>query len=192
MDKKLLIRLSLFLSIVAVLLTADLAVKEIVFTTLAGQPDVVVIPGFWSFHFIGNPDTGFSLFRTLGVDSLLPHTVKAGAIVFFQFLGVGIAAFIFFSPKNYLGSWLKRLPLAFIAAGGLGNAIDRIIRGFVVDYVLWYTKGFYWPIFNLADTYTVAGVLCLIALLLFANKVKKAPLSTAAGPGGDNVPEKKL
>jgi signal peptidase II len=171
MDKKLVTKIVVFLSIVAVLLTADLAVKHIVFTTLAGKPDVVVIPGFWSFHYIGNDDIGFSLLRFL--DPIIPQLAKRIFIIVFQFLGVGVAAWFFFSPKNYLGSWLKRLPLALIAAGGMGNAIDRIIRGFVVDYVLWYVKGFSWPIFNLADTYTVVGVIVLIVFLLFTKEEKK-------------------
>jgi signal peptidase II len=172
-----------FAAIVAVLLAADLAVKQVAVDALAGRPDVVVIPGFWSFHFIGNPDTGFSFLRALGLDALLPRGLQTGLIAAFQLLGVGAAAWFFFSPKNYLGTWVKRLPLALVAAGGLGNAIDRIIRGFVVDYVYWFAKGFSWPIFNLADTYTVVGVIVLAAFLFFTKDGKKTPVAPAARPG---------
>ncbi len=175
--------LIVFIAIVAALLAADLAVKQVVVASLAGRPDVEVVPGFWSFHFIGNPDTGFSLLRLLKLDTLLPHWLKAGLIVAFQFFGVAVAAWFFFSPKNFLGSWLKRLPVALIAAGGLGNAIDRIIRGYVVDYVSWRAPGFDWPIFNLADTYTVVGVFVLAAFLIFTKGGTKAPVTPAAGRG---------
>jgi signal peptidase II len=186
MDSKLKTRLIVFLAIVVVLLAADLVVKQVVFTTLAGKPDVTVIPGFWTFHYTANDDIGFSILRFL--DRILSPLVKRIVIVAFQFLGVGVATFFFFSPKNYLGTWIKRLPLALIAAGGLGNAIDRIIRGFVVDYVHWFAKGFSWPIFNLADTYTVVGVLVLAALLLFTKEEKKpAPVST--DPGKEEPPK---
>jgi signal peptidase II len=158
---------------------------------------VVVIPGFWSFHYTANDDTGFSLLRTIGVDRLLDKTAKLAFIVTFQFIGVGIAAYFFWSPKNYLNSWVKRLPLALIISGGLGNALDRIIRGFVVDYVLWYFKDpsqFYWPIFNLADTYTVVGVAILAVFILFtkSNKAEKKiePVVTPPDDAGkENEPK---
>ncbi len=184
MNKKLLHGLIAFVAIVVVLLATDLIVKQVATSALAGRPDVVVIPGFWSFHYIGNPDTGFSFLRTLGLDSLLSPRLKIGVIVAVQFLGVLVAAWFFFSPRNYLGTWVKRLPLALIAAGGLGNAIDRLIRGFVVDYVHWYLNGVgSWPIFNLADTYTVCGALALIAFLLFTKKEKKSSAAPVTGEG---------
>ncbi len=178
------LKLILFFGIVAVLLTADLLVKELVFRTLAGKPAVVFIPGFWSWHYTANDDTGFSLFRTIGVDKLLDKTAKLVVIVSFQLAGVAVAAYFFWSRKNYLNSWVKRLPLALIISGGLGNALDRIIRGFVVDYVLWYFQDpskFYWPIFNLADTYTVVGVGFLAVFILFtkSGKEEKKPAPTA-------------
>jgi signal peptidase II len=180
--------LILFLVIVAVLLTADLIVKQVVATTLVGKPDVVVIPGFWSFHYTANYDIGFSLLRFL--DNLLSPLAKLILIVSFQFLGVAVATYFFFSPKEYLGSWLKRLPLALIAAGGLGNAIDRIIRGYVVDYVFWYNIPLIhtWPIFNLADTYTVVAVIVLIIFLLFTKEEKK-PVPAPLEDGRDEPPK---
>jgi signal peptidase II len=182
MEKKLLRKLIVFISIVVVLFTADLVIKQIAATTLAGKPDVVFIPGFWSFHYTGNPDAGFSISRIL--DKVLPPVAKLILIVSVQFLGVAVATYFFFSPKDYLGSWIKRLPLAMIAAGGLGNAIDRVIRGFVVDYVHWYLNGVgSWPIFNLADTYTVVAVVVLIIFLLFSKGDKKTPAVAAVGEG---------
>ena len=188
MANKLKTSLIVFLAIVAVLLAADLIVKQIVATTLVGKPDVVVIPGFWSFHYTANHDIGFSLLRPL--DSFMSPLAKLILIVSFQFLGVAVATYFFFSPKDYFGSWIKRLPLAMIAAGGLGNAIDRIIRGFVVDYVLWYNIPLIntWPIFNLADTYTVVAVIVLIIFLLFTKEEKK-PEPAPMENGRDEPPK---
>jgi signal peptidase II len=164
-------KLIAFLAIVVLCLAGDLIVKEIAATTLSGKPEVVVIPGFWSFHFTTNDDIGFSLLRF--IDSILDKTVKRVIIVSLQLIGVGIATFFYFYPKEFLKPWMKRLPFALIAAGGLGNAIDRIIRGYVVDYVLWYYKDFKWPVFNLADTYSVIGVILIAIFILFTKKEKK-------------------
>ena len=110
------LKLILFFGIIAVLLTADLLVKEYVFQNLAGKPPVVVIPGFWSFHYTANDDTGFSLFRTIGIDKLLDKKAKLVVIVSFQLIGVGIAAYFFWSPKNYLGSWVKSASMVIITS----------------------------------------------------------------------------
>ena len=62
------------------------------------------------------------------------------------------------------------IPLGLIVSGALGNVIDRIIRGYVVDYVMWYYKDFIWPIFNLADVYTVIGACLLFIVVFFFSK----------------------
>jgi len=61
-----------------------------------------------------------------------------------------------------------QLALSFVASGAVGNAIDRIGRGYVVDY-LDIGPGL-WPVFNLADSLVVVGVALLILIGLFARK----------------------
>jgi len=65
-----------------------------------------------------------------------------------------------------LKKYVSQAALALIWAGGFGNLIDRIFRGYVVDFIsIWK-----WPIFNVADVYILAGVLLLIG---FYAKIKK-------------------
>jgi signal peptidase II len=180
-------RILVFVIIVLTCLMVDLVVKEIASTTLMGKEDVVVIPGFWSFHLTYNADIGFSLLRF--TDSFLDQNLKRVLIVVLQLTGVGIAGFFNFSKKNYLHSWVKRLPLALVAAGGLGNASDRIIRGSVVDFILWHCGNFYWPVFNLADTFTVIGVCLLAVFIIFTKKAKKDPTVSSADHGNDLPPQ---
>lgn len=61
-----------------------------------------------------------------------------------------------------------RVCLAFLAAGAAGNLIDRVARGFVVDYI--YVSLINFPIFNLADTYVSLSTVALIILVLFFYK----------------------
>lgn len=181
-------RIIVFALIVVCFLVIDLIVKEFAVQNLS-QGDLEVIPGFWSFHLTYNDDMGFSLLRF--TDSFLDKDAKKVIIVILQFIGVGIAGVFFFSKGKFLTPWLKRLPLALICAGGLGNAIDRIIRGHVVDYIHWYVKGFSWPIFNLADTYSVVGIAILAVLILFFEKEKKKPLLTDQASESETTMEKK-
>ena len=55
------------------------------------------------------------------------------------------------------GDWRTALPFALIIGGALGNVIDRLLHGHVVDFIQWYWHGHYWPAFNLADSAIVAG-----------------------------------
>jgi len=89
-------------------------------------------------------------------------------LVLLQGLGACFIVFFYFYSKG-----LKYLiPLAIIIGGAFGNVIDRIIRGHVVDYVMWTFKFIHhplfnpWPIFNLADVFTILGALVLIAIML--------------------------
>lgn len=68
-----------------------------------------------------------------------------------------------------LGVWLRRadkmltaLSLGLIVGGAVGNLIDRVIHGAVVDFVYLHGFGFSWYVFNLADTWIVAGVIGLL------------------------------
>jgi len=55
------------------------------------------------------------------------------------------------------------LPLALIVGGALGNLIDRVRFGYVVDFVHWYWNDFHWPVFNLADSaISIAAVLLIV------------------------------
>ena len=71
--------------------------------------------------------------------------------------------------------WLKRLPsdakqegfaLSLILGGALGNLIDRLIHGYVIDFILLHYQKWQWPAFNVADTAICVGAVLLIPLLL--------------------------
>lgn len=85
-----------------------------------------------------------------------------------------------------LGIWLFRtssrlsgLALGMIIGGAIGNGIDRVVHGAVVDFVLFHVSGngwtFQWSIFNLADAAIVAGVIGLLYKSLFAGAPQKRP-----------------
>jgi signal peptidase II len=75
----------------------------------------------------------------------------------------------------------RLLVIAFslIAGGAVGNVIDRIRYGEVVDFIQWYVKSYYWPSFNVADSAISVGVGLLAIDMLFSKKpeLKESPKS---------------
>jgi signal peptidase II len=72
-------------------------------------------------------------------------------------------------------SRLTALALALIIGGAIGNAIDRVLHGAVVDFVLLHAGTFRWYVFNLADVAIVAGVIGLLYESVVARDAAKAP-----------------
>jgi len=157
-------KILLIIFVVLVLTGTDLIVKEIAAKNLKNHQPIEVIKGFWSFYYVVNDDIGFSFLSWL--NNYLNKNQKWIFLVCLQGLGsIVVISFYFYSKTfKYL------IPLALITSGALGNVTDRIMRGYVVDYVMWYHKSFVWPIFNLADVYTVTGATLLFIVLIFFPK----------------------
>ena len=64
------------------------------------------------------------------------------------------------------GDWRTALPFALVISGAVGNVIDRLRFGYVVDFVQWYAGSFHWPVFNLADSCIVVGAVLLVLFTL--------------------------
>ena len=97
--------------------------------------------------FTWNPGASFSMFRGLGESLPLIIIIATGVIIGF------ILHYLFVRAKNY-----ERVPLALIAGGAIGNLIDRIRFGAVVDFLDFHIGGIHWPAFNIADICIVVGV----------------------------------
>jgi len=80
------------------------------------------------------------------------------------FVGLGLAAtvFIVWMLKRHGGQTLFSLALAFILGGALGNVIDRLLHGYVVDFLQVHYGSAYFPAFNVADSAITVGAALLI------------------------------
>ncbi len=125
---------------------------------LAREPYVVLRP-VWRMSYVENPGAAWSLFRDL------PH---AGRQAFFGLVTAAAVAFILhYYRKLRDRDRILQLALSFVLAGAVGNFIDRLARGYVIDFVDWHwwnRPDLRWPTFNVADSLIVVGVLALVVL----------------------------
>ena len=105
-----------------------------------------VIPGFLSFTYSENIGVAFSFGKTAPTLMGLIHIA----------LILGITIFMIKYNKRIM----RKLPFIMMLAGGLGNLIDRIFRGYVIDFIN--LKLFNFPVFNIADIFVVLGCIILI------------------------------
>jgi signal peptidase II len=80
-----------------------------------------------------------------------------------------------------LAAWLWRLPrdarllgiaLALVLGGALGNLVDRVAYGYVIDFLDFHAAGWHWPAFNVADSAISCGVVLLLADGLFGSRAR--------------------
>ncbi len=81
---------------------------------------------------------------------------------FFTAVGVGAAVFIIYMLRAHPGQKLFSFALACILGGAVGNVIDRLLHGYVVDFLDFHYAGTHFPAFNIADSAISVGAVCLI------------------------------
>jgi signal peptidase II len=81
---------------------------------------------------------------------------------FFTAIGIGAAVFIIWMLRRHAGQRLFSFALACILGGAIGNVVDRLLHGYVVDMLDFHWRGSHFPAFNLADAAITLGAICLI------------------------------
>jgi signal peptidase II len=137
------------LAIVAV----DQLSKWLVSRTISPEAPVDVIRGFFRLWYVRNSGAIWGFFS--GHDNkLVPLAITALAVAALLIVG-------FFFLRTSDRNRLELAAYAFILGGALGNIIDRLRLGFVVDFLDVYIKSQHWPTFNCADSCITIGVLLL-------------------------------
>jgi signal peptidase II len=81
---------------------------------------------------------------------------------FFTAIGVAATVFIVYLLRAHPGQKLFCFALACILGGAVGNVIDRLLHGYVVDFLDFHWGGWHFPAFNLADSAITLGAICII------------------------------
>ena len=148
-------------SIIGTVLVLDQITKYLVGKHIFRQEVIPVIPGFFNLTHVRNKGAAFSLFATM------PDSFRS---VFFLSVALAAIAVIgYLIQKTH--ERLLVVAFSLIAGGAVGNVIDRIRYGEVVDFIQWYVKSYYWPSFNVADSAITIGV-GLLAIDMLLQKPK--------------------
>ncbi|HEY9056500.1 MAG TPA: signal peptidase II [Aurantimonas sp.] len=142
--------------LVAVAVIADQAIKALVVATMALGEAIEVLP-FLALYHARNTGIAFSMFAGFGDVGL--SLLSAFVLVIVLYLWV----------KTPAERRLLHLGLAIIVGGAIGNLIDRVRLGYVVDYIYFHTPVWDFAVFNLADAFiTVGAVVILIEEFILA------------------------
>jgi signal peptidase II len=152
----------------------DQASKILVDRNMTYADRIPMIEGFFYLTHVRNPGAAFGLFA----DG--PPEIRLTFFISISLVAIGIV--LSFFHKLAPGDRLSALALGCILGGAVGNLIDRVLRGEVVDFLhfrLW--GGYSWPDFNFADSFIVIGVGLLI-LELLASEGESRATQDGAGP----------
>jgi len=152
-----------WLGLSAMLVVLDQWTKAIALGALEYLRPVEFIGGFWNWTLVHNYGAAFSFLSDAGGWQRWFFTVLAIVV------SLVMSAWLARVPR---GDWRTALPFALVVAGAIGNVIDRIRFGYVVDFVDWYVGEHHWPAFNVADSAIVVGA---VLLVLFSFKAPPAP-----------------
>ena len=153
----------LLVLIAGVVVVFDQISKFIIVKSVPLFHSITVIPGFFNITHIRNPGGAFGFLA--GSHSSLQHLI----FLFVSSAAIGLI-FYFFKKTPYSYRFLSSA-LALVFGGAIGNMIDRIRMGSVVDFLDFYVGNLHWPAFNIADSAVSIGMIIFLFYLVF----KKLP-----------------
>ena len=125
----------------------------------------IYVAPFWNWVLTFNPGAAFSFLADQ------PGWQRW----FFTVLALAVSGWIALELRKHPAQKLLSFSLALIMGGALGNVIDRVRFGAVVDFVQWHVAGYYWPAFNVADSAITVGAILLLFSQLTATDNNKLP-----------------
>lgn len=142
--------ISLLATIAAVVVVLDQWLKQYIQAHMLPGMSIPVIDGIFHITYVLNPGAAFGILENQRVFFIVIALFMLGlAFYFFKHI-----------PKKFM---LMRLGLSLLSGGAVGNVIDRVQTGYVIDFLDFRI----WPVFNLADMAIVTGVGCVIYTLVF-------------------------
>lgn len=146
-----------YIGLSLILIILDQITKYWASIQLKAKPPIVWIPGVFELNYLENKGAAFGIFQNQRI--------------FFVILTIILSIFmlhiLYKLPETKRYTPFK-LCLIFILSGGLGNLIDRIVNGYVIDFFYFSLINF--PVFNVADCYVTISMIVLIYLVIFYYK----------------------
>ncbi|RYD15388.1 MAG: lipoprotein signal peptidase [Lysobacteraceae bacterium] len=149
----------------ALVIVLDQWAKHLALTALDPYAPHVVIPGLLNWTLAFNPGAAFSFLADADGWQRWFFTVLA--------IGVSLVLAVWLS-RTPRGDWRNAAPLALVIGGAIGNLVDRLRHGHVVDFVQVYWREWVFPAFNVADSAITVGAAMLILFSLWPARENKA------------------
>jgi signal peptidase II len=156
-----------FFIIMVLVVVGDQLTKVLILDNFALYDSKVIIPGFFNLTFLRNSGAAF------GMLSDMPLLWRQ--IFFISIAAIALVALVIMQRKIGQESIWYTLSFSFIAGGAVGNVIDRVLYGSVVDFLDVYVGNYHWPAFNVADSGITVGVAIFLLLQIFEGEGKKEP-----------------
>jgi signal peptidase II len=158
--------------ILALLSLSTVALDQIskvqIMQTMRLHESIPVVSEFFSLTYIRNPGAAFGLLASSG---------QTFRLIFFGLTSVfalGLLGMIFYRLRQ--DDWVGQLSIAGILGGAIGNLLDRVRFGEVIDFLDFYVNGYHWPAFNVADAAISVGVFFLILHFALEKKEEEGVL----------------
>ena len=143
-----------FYSIAFTVIVLDQLSKFLVRQTLDLGQSIPILPSFFHLTYVLNPGAAFGFLSGASAAFRGPFFITISALA---------VLFILYYRSRHRGMGLvPSVALAFILGGALGNLIDRLRLGVVVDFLDFFYRSYHWPAFNLADSAITVGVALMV------------------------------
>jgi signal peptidase II len=149
-------------AVLASLVGCDHVTKSVAKAELEGQGPHVLLSSLLELRYVENRDIGFSLL------SFIPERVRFPLLVVFGAVALTVLTTVLVRRRH---PPFVQAALALILAGALGNYIDRVARGYVVDFI----HATHWPVFNVADIWVTLGGVALAIHALRSARAAPTP-----------------
>ena len=157
MNKRKSIILLIDVIFLAILIFLDQITKYFAIVYLKGQESLKVVDGVFEFNYLENRGAAFGMLQD-----------QKFFFVFIAVVILAVIAYVLFKTPNQKKYTKLHIALVFIAAGAIGNMIDRLALNYVIDF--FYFKLIDFPIFNVADIYVTCATFALAFLIIFYYK----------------------
>jgi len=163
----------LFYYVALTVILLDQATKLVIVEALRVGQGIPVIPGFFDIVFVLNPGAAFGFLATLSEGVRSPF--------FILITVVAVILIVFYHTRFLHADRLASVALGLILGGAIGNLIDRLRYGMVVDFLDFHVSRYHWPAFNVADSAISIGVgLMLLDMVLDWRREKRRATTETA------------
>jgi signal peptidase II len=163
-------RYNVLLGVGGLVVLIDQITKIWVDKTMKLYESTPIVPGLLDLHYLRNTGAAFGFLSGSHEGFRIPFFILVSSVA------IGIILFLFYKLEE--SEVVMPLALSLVLGGAIGNLIDRIRLGEVIDFIFFHYKAFRWPSFNVADIAITVGVTLLVLRIFLLEKrqpAKSAP-----------------